>query len=223
MQSIVYNEDKNMIRKLDNHNVSLHRQIGHAAEYYVCGDLTLKGFVVSIPMQGIPYDLILDVDSVLFKVQVKSTRIPIKIPQRVQERHYYRFQTCRSPGSKKTQYLNSEIDIYAFVCYDTMKIGYETKEFVSPSSMSFRADNLRGTYFDEEYTEKYSLANKLFAENVDLSIIAEKCGVKLAHVKRYISGEYKPKVCSTPYFSSIERDASWFKSLAEKRIRCQNQ
>ena len=57
-------------------------QIGKAGEYLVCADLILKGFVAYPSEQGLPYDVVLDIDGKLYKVQVKTTTTYRTIPQR---------------------------------------------------------------------------------------------------------------------------------------------
>lgn len=47
--------------------------IGRAGEYVAAADLLLKGFDCFHAAQGMPYDLVVDYESWLFKIQVKAT------------------------------------------------------------------------------------------------------------------------------------------------------
>jgi len=49
-------------------------QAGKAGEYLVCADLIVKGYVAFPSEQGLPFDVVLDVQGRLLRVQVKTTR-----------------------------------------------------------------------------------------------------------------------------------------------------
>lgn len=57
-------------------------QTGKAGEYLVCADLILNGFVAYPSEQGLPYDVVMDFNGRLLKVQVKSTRGLRQLQQR---------------------------------------------------------------------------------------------------------------------------------------------
>src|SRR5574343_558670 len=64
-------------------------QIGKAGEYLVCADLILKGHIAYPSEQGLPYDVVLDANGRLLKVQVKTTRTHKQTPQRVNNMNTY--------------------------------------------------------------------------------------------------------------------------------------
>ena len=140
-RSDVYNID------CDKHN---EMQIGKAGEYLVCADLILKGFIAFPSEQGLPYDVVLDIEGKLYKVQVKTT-ITYRIVERTnaKDTNAYVFSIKRKGKNGKKRYTNDEIDIFALVCLDTMQIGY-IKNADMPTTINLRVDSLRGTYHDEK-------------------------------------------------------------------------
>lgn len=96
-------------------------EIGKAAEHIVAADLLLRGYRATIASAGLPYDLIVDDDGVVVKVQVKTTT---KVLKRKGNYHdVYRFSLRRSVGGRRR--LDSRnIDCLAVVALDIMKIGY---------------------------------------------------------------------------------------------------
>ena len=83
--------------------------IGSIGEHLVAVDLMKKGYRVSMAGAGFPYDLVVEVDQKLYRVQVKAT-------QQKNRRLDYVF---RSHGHKHRDY-----DIIAFVAIDCGAIAY---------------------------------------------------------------------------------------------------
>ena len=55
------------------HELSNELQIGKAGEHLVCSDLILQGFNAFLADQGLPYDVVVDNDNKLWKIQVRAT------------------------------------------------------------------------------------------------------------------------------------------------------
>lgn len=53
--------------------ISNELQMGKAGEHLVCADLILQGYNAFMADQGLPYDVVVDTDGKIHKVQVKST------------------------------------------------------------------------------------------------------------------------------------------------------
>ena len=51
-------------------------ELGKAAEHLVCADLIMQGYRAFLSDQGLPYDILVDVQGVFVRVQVKATRKP---------------------------------------------------------------------------------------------------------------------------------------------------
>lgn len=95
--------------------------LGLAAEHLVCADLILQGYNVMLAAPGLPYDVLVDDNGKLVRVQVKATQ-----GTRVWARgkgKYYRFGLRRSKGSRRRM-DTSETDWFAFVALDTKQIAY---------------------------------------------------------------------------------------------------
>lgn len=56
------------------HNAADALRVGKAGEHLVCADLLMRGYNVSLASQGSAYDLVVEADGVLWRVQVKSSQ-----------------------------------------------------------------------------------------------------------------------------------------------------
>lgn len=184
-------------------------QIGKAGEYLVCADLILKGFIAFPSEQGLPYDVLLDTGHKLLRVQVKTTQGYRIVPQRNKETKCYTFSIKRAGANGKTRYLESEIDLFALVCLDTMKVGY-IKNVDMPTTINIRVDELRGSYYDEKGIQDYLKVKELYKTINNQSEIARQTGLQVAVVNRYLKNGFSPHQTKAIYFSSIIRLKDWF-------------
>lgn len=99
-------------------------QAGKAGEYLVCADLILKGYIAFPTEQGLPYDVMLEAHDRLYKIQVKTTRCPMAVPQRVKRTEKYCFNVRRCGKGGRRSYRSEEVDIFALVALDSKVIGY---------------------------------------------------------------------------------------------------
>lgn len=106
-------------------------QIGKAAEHLVVADIILQGYSAFLADAGLPYDVVVDVDGALLRVQVKATMGGM--PTRP---HVYRFGLRAGKGVRRRQ--SGTADLFAFVALDTKAVAYV------PSSVVSRPD---GSYF----------------------------------------------------------------------------
>lgn len=97
---------------------------GHAAEHLVCADLLLQGFTAFLTDQVCAYDIAADVAGRLIRIQVKSTRTPRAIPQRVGHYPAYMWHVRRAGKGGARIYGDSDFDILALVALDTRQIAY---------------------------------------------------------------------------------------------------
>ena len=185
-------------------------QVGKAGEYLVCADLILKGFVAFPSEQGLPYDVLLDTGNKLLRVQVKTTEKPRKIPQRNKDSMAYIFTIkLHGRGNKK---INNDCDVFALVCLDTMKIGYVLGNEM-PSTINIRADNLRGSYYDEDGLITYQKAIELKNQGLNNRSIALHLGKHEAVISRCLKKDFTPFKTNARYFSDFIRDKEWFQKL----------
>ena len=129
-------------------------EIGKAGEHLVCADLIMKGYKAYLTDQGLPYDVIVDINNKLYRIQVKTTLHTSLVPQRKQNYKSYLFNCRRCGRGGRKEYSNDEVDIVAFVCVEDNLIGYLKIEDVK-STMYFRTkkqeyfSNKQGRYLED--------------------------------------------------------------------------
>lgn len=187
-------------------------QIGKAGEYLVCADLIIKGFIAFPSEQGLPYDLLLDTGTRLLRVQVKTTVKARLVKQRAEPIPAYIFSIKRAGANGKTRYDENEIDLFALVCLDTMKIGYLANKDM-PTTINIRVDELKGTYYDEKGIKDFNECKKLYKSVKNQSEVARRLKLATATVNRYLSPNWKPFKTNARYFSDFIRDNDWFLKL----------
>lgn len=99
-------------------------ELGKAAEYLVVADLILQGQRAYLTDQGLPYDVVVDIDGRLLRIQVKATRCCRPVPQRAAFTPGYFFHVRRSGKGGRRRYVGSEFDIIAFAAMDVRAIAY---------------------------------------------------------------------------------------------------
>jgi len=97
---------------------------GLAAEHMVCADLLLSGFRAFLAPQNCPFDVAVECDGNLIRVQVKGTRSAKKIPQRVGHFPAYMWNVRRAGKRGRRTYADGEFDVLALVALDCHKIAY---------------------------------------------------------------------------------------------------
>lgn len=187
-------------------------QIGKAGEYIVCADLILKGFVAFPSEQGLPYDVLLDTGTRIFRVQVKTTTGPRVVPQRACESRAYIFNVKRTGRGNTKRYTNADIDLFALVSLDTRKVGYLVGCDM-PDTLNIRVDALRGTHRDERGAANYKRALALRETVKDTREIARQLGLHQSDVYRMFQRGYVPHETGARYFSDFERGPEWFAAL----------
>lgn len=115
--------------------------IGRAGEYLVCFDLAMHGYKAYLTSQGMPYDIILDVNGVLYKIQVKTTRKPVRVPQRINRIDKYLFHITRRGKNGRKTYQEKDVDIFALVALDEKTIGYFSPSKIR-TTMAFAPENM---------------------------------------------------------------------------------
>jgi hypothetical protein len=101
-------------------------EIGKAAEHLVCADLILSGYRAFLSDQGLPYDLVVDLNGKLIRIQVKATCFAKNINADGRaERIGYNFYVRRRGKNNSGERLNeSHCDIVAMAALDIRKIAY---------------------------------------------------------------------------------------------------
>lgn len=129
--------------------------IGKAGEYLVCADLISKGFIAYLSGDGLHYDVIVDFNGKLIKIQVKATRTIKPIPQIKNYSKAYIFNVRRMGKGGKKYYNKNDVDIFALVALDIKKIAYILEENIK-STLTIRDvkpfHQKRYSYYFDELT-----------------------------------------------------------------------
>ena len=123
-------------------------QIGVAGEHLVCADLIIKGHNAYLSDQGLPYDVIADINGKLYKIQVKTTSKYRAVPQRKKYTPAYLFWIKRCGKGGKKIYTERDYDFMALVALDKKIIGYLPFNNVK-GTMHLNEDKLRALTFEK--------------------------------------------------------------------------
>lgn len=88
--------------------------IGDIGETVALAEFTKSGYTVSVPFgQNSPYDLLVDIDGIIYKVQCKTT-------EKVHDNSVMRFNICRTNGftGAHISYNEDEIDFFFLYCVE---------------------------------------------------------------------------------------------------------
>ena len=138
-------------------------QTGKAGEHLACCDLLYLGKNAFLTDQGLPYDIVLDIEGQILRVQCKTATKPI-VKANTNGQKYYIFNLRRGRSRKQAPSKGNErklplkeTDLIAFVALDIKQIAYvPTKELVGKSDkhlvqlLVFRSPN--EVYTNRRYT-----------------------------------------------------------------------
>lgn len=187
-------------------------QLGKAGEYLVCADLITKGFIAFPSEQGLSYDVVLDTGKKLIKIQVKTTLQPRKVPQRNKVTQCYIFSVKRKGKGNKKRYEDEEVDVFALVALDSKTIAYLKNKDLK-TTMNFRVDALKGSYYDEKGMSDFRLVQQFKNEKKSQKEISNILDLNISTVSRMMNPKYKVFESSALYLSDFERDFKWFDKL----------
>ena len=160
-------------------------QIGKAAEYLVCADLILKGYIAYPSEQGLAYDVILDNGKDLIKIQVKATRSFKQLNNSPEKNPFYVFNIgINGKNHKRKKYSENDVDVFAIVALNTYEIGYLKNKDVK-TSMNFRVSEFRGTYANENRALLKLKCIQMRKEGVSVSKIATELKINEHTVYKY--------------------------------------
>ena len=97
---------------------------GTAAEHLVCADLLMGGWRAFMADQNCPYDVAVEIEGRLVRVQVKATRQQRAIPQRAEHIPAYMWHVRRAGKGGRRVYAADEFDLLALVALDIRRIAY---------------------------------------------------------------------------------------------------
>ena len=123
-------------------------QIGKAGEHFVCYDLIIQGFNAFLADQGLPFDVLVEKDGILKRIQVKTTT-RIRDRRNKAQGKVYKYQTRRGRQSKST-IKPGETDYFAFVAMDIREIAYiRTEDLTGTSGNIAQAIELKSRKVDD--------------------------------------------------------------------------
>lgn len=96
-------------------------RLGKSGEYFVAFEFTVRGFDVTIAAEGLPYDLLVDIENRIVRVQVRTTG-------RARDgRYMFSLLRCSHKGEGKSRHHTPDgIDLFAFVAADIRKVVFAT-------------------------------------------------------------------------------------------------
>lgn len=101
--------------------LSKNLQIGKAGEHLVCFDLLMKGHNAFLADQGLPFDVLIEKDGKIIRMQVKTIS---QINSYGLSKNIYRFTTRRGNIKNNRAIEIGEVDHYAFVVAPLKIIAY---------------------------------------------------------------------------------------------------
>lgn len=101
-------------------NISEQMEIGRCGEYFSVFTLISQGFTAYLTDQGLVYDLIVDIDGLLLKGQVKTT---FGASNYGKSKNVCRFGTRRAKKTLRCA-LVDECDFYAFVSVSDKEVAF---------------------------------------------------------------------------------------------------
>ena len=108
-------------------SLSKELQLGKAGEHLVCFDLICQGHNAFLADQGLPYDVLVDVDGVIKRIQVKSCS---QVSNYGKSRNVYRFSLRSAKGANRAIKAD-KVDYVAFVFLDIKKVQYISSENIT--------------------------------------------------------------------------------------------
>ena len=158
---------------------------GKVGEYLTCAEIILRGHTAFLSEQGLPFDVVADVDGRLLRVQVKTTRGPRKVPNAAHHTPAYIFHIKRCGKGGRGTYLTGDVDLFALVALDSRAIGF-LPAHAAKQSMVFRSAAYRGEYFDEVLRARAEQIHALRADGMIAPRIAEALSLHQSYVYRVL-------------------------------------
>lgn len=138
--------------------------LGRAGEYLAMADILLQGYQCFDSGQGVVYDLVMEHNNRLIKIQVKTTAKPKEWNSETHQKstQSYFFHTKRAGKNGARTYKDDDFDLYALVMVDIKKVAYLTNKDMPSSSITLRDKELK--YYNEQkakYYQDYTLERAL--------------------------------------------------------------
>jgi len=132
-------QPKKAYDKTANEHISTELELGKAGEYLTMVDLLLHGEKAFLTDQGINYDIVVEIEEQLFRMQVKTTarkKVYGKKHTSVGEGYYLHLRRAGKCGKRVRG--NKEFELYAVAMLDIKTVAYILSEEAPQGLMSFR-------------------------------------------------------------------------------------
>ena len=143
---------------------------GVAGEHLVCADLLLQGYRAFLADQNCPFDVAVELNGRLIRIQVKATRAPKAVPQRKGHFPAYMWNVRRCGKHGQRTYQANDFDVLACVALDCRRIAY------LPPSMRIQTVHIR-THSNSAPPAHGGKAGKTFEQYSFVAVIDELLGV----------------------------------------------
>lgn len=160
---------------------------GIAGEYLVCFDLAMSGYKAFPSDQGLPFDLVLEHQDKLLKMQVKSSIRPRTTNQRGEQPPVYIFGTMVRGKQGKKRYDANCVDIFALAGLDERAVGYVARKDIK-STMQIRSEMFRGEYQSEAVDERIRESIQMQRMGATNAQIARHFDVSSSQIHKDLSG-----------------------------------
>jgi len=127
-------------------SLSKELQLGKAGEHLVCFDLISQGISAFLSDQGLPYDVLLDINGTVKRVQVKTCS---QASSYGKSKNVYRFSLRSAKGANRA-IKSIKLDYIAFVFLDIKSVQYIPVEKITTSAgflkqcIDFRLEKTNG-------------------------------------------------------------------------------
>ena len=106
-------------------NISTELQKGKAGEHLVCFDLIHKGYNAFLTDAGLPYDIVVDINGRILRIQVKSCSKKCNLGKYVKNVYNFSLRPAKSNSiTKSRKFSCKNIDYIAFVFMDIKCVQY---------------------------------------------------------------------------------------------------
>lgn len=180
---------------------------GKAGEYLVCAEIILRGHTAFLSEQGLPFDVVADINGRLLRIQVKTTRGLRAIPQRANHTSGYLFYIKRCGKGGTQTYGSNDVDIFAMVALDTRDMGFIPAS-KARTTMMFRSSALRGQYFDEILKVRCDKIRNLHSQGMIGAAIAKDMGLDQSYVSRVLKGTSGVAATLETYLSEMTLESA---------------
>lgn len=177
-------------------------ELGKAAEHIVCADLIMQGLRAYLSDQGLPYDIVIDMNGRLIRVQVKAACYPKNVNASGRAKRIAYTFAVRKRGKNGARNLsNQDCDLLALVGLDIGKVAYFPIEMaaqsiqLSPPGILPETRTWRGGWL--RTIDQWPITDALIGPSAYSKVSRRDDPTHCKHGHEYaVTGFYKGKACA---------------------------